>query len=177
MNRLTRMTLQIFVIAVTTLTASHWKGDSENAGAAQAQTSSGNVAQGENTLGADQANKASNTGVAVPESQADITTRPGLAPIVPGTALAANAGTASEAENTLGADQANKVSNTGVDVSGTQAGVIARPGFAAGPDLAARPSIAANAGETLIDLEGADPQSERNFSFDAEKDPAAASGP
>jgi hypothetical protein len=35
MNRLTRMTLQIFVIAVTTLTASHWKGDSENAGAAQ----------------------------------------------------------------------------------------------------------------------------------------------
>src|SRR5262249_54431430 len=146
MNRLTLFTLQIFLVAVTTLTASHWKAGSQNAGAAQAQTAGArNVAQGENTLGADQANKTSNTGVAVPGTQTDITGRPGLAANAPGAALAPNAGTAGEAENTLGADQANKVSNTGVDVSGTQAGIIARPGFAAGPGLAARPAIAANA--------------------------------
>jgi hypothetical protein len=55
-----------------------------------------------------------------------------------------------EEENTLGADQANKVSNTGVHVPGTSA--------------------------ALIDPEGTDPRSERNFSFDTEKDPAAVSG-
>ncbi len=104
MNRSTLFTLQLFLVAVTTLTASHWKASSQTAGAAQEQTaSSGNVEEGENTLGADQANKVSNTGVDVPQTQTDII-------------------------------------------------------------------------EKLIDLEGADPRLERNFSFDTEKDPAAVSG-
>src|SRR6478672_7997933 len=121
MNRLTLFILQIFLVAVTTLTASHWKSSTQTAGAAQAQTASaGKAADGANTLGADQANKASNTGVAVPETPTDI---------------------------------------------------IARPGLAAGPGLAA------SAGTALIDPEGADPRSERNFSFDTEKDPTAVSSP
>jgi hypothetical protein len=59
MNRLTLFILQIFLVAVTTLTASHWKSSTQTAGAAQAQTASaGKAAEGANTLGADQANKA-----------------------------------------------------------------------------------------------------------------------
>jgi hypothetical protein len=54
-----------------------------------------------------------------------------------------------EEENTRGADQANRVSNTGRDVPETPTG--------------------------LVDLEGADPRSDRNFSFDTEKDPDAVS--
>jgi hypothetical protein len=54
-----------------------------------------------------------------------------------------------EEQNTRGADQANKVSRTGVDVTDAPA--------------------------AIIELEGVDPRSERNFSFDTEKDPAAAS--
>jgi hypothetical protein len=109
MNRLTLFSFQLFLVAVTTLTASHWKANSQTAGAAQGQTaSSGKVEERENTLGADQANKASNTGVDVPETQTiDIIT---------------------------------KLIDT-----------------------------------KLIDLEGADPRSERNFSFDTEKEPAAVS--
>jgi hypothetical protein len=105
MNRLTLFTLQLFLVAVTTLTASHWKTSSQTAGAAQEQTpGSGKVEEGENTLGADQANKVSNKGVDVPETQT-------------------------------------------IDTI-----------------------------SVLIDPEGADPRSERNFSFDTEKDPAAVSG-
>jgi hypothetical protein len=55
--------------------------------------------------------------------------------------------------------------------------IIARPGFAAVPGLAAGPGLAASAGTAQIDPEGADPRSERNFSFDTEKDPAAVSSP
>jgi hypothetical protein len=103
MKRLTLFTLKLSLVALTTLTASHWKASSQTAGAAQEQTAgSGKVAEGENTLGADQANKVSKTGVDLPEAQIDI--------------------------------------------------------------------------EKLIDLEGAEPKSERNFSFDTEKDPAAFSG-
>jgi hypothetical protein len=64
-----------------------------------------------------------------------------------------------ERENTLGADQANKASNTGVDVPETQTIDI----------------ITKLIDTKLIDLEGADPRSERNFSFDTEKEPAAVS--
>ncbi len=53
-----------------------------------------------------------------------------------------------ETENVAGADQANKVSNTGVDVTESRA----------------------------TDTEGSDPNSDANFSFDTEKDPAAAGG-
>jgi hypothetical protein len=71
MNRFTLVTLQLVLVAVTTLTASHWKISSQTAGAAQEQTAgSGKVEERENTLGADQANKVSNTGVDVPETQA-----------------------------------------------------------------------------------------------------------
>ena len=70
MNRLTLCTLQLFLVAGTTLTALPWKTSSQTAGAAQEQTAgSGKVEEGENTLGADQANKVSNTGVDVPETQ------------------------------------------------------------------------------------------------------------
>ena len=172
MNRLTLFILQIFLVAVTTLTASHWKSSTQTAGAAQAQTASaGKAAEGANTLGADQANKASNTGVAVPETPTDVTARPGLAASAPGTALTPSSGIVGDAENTLGADQANRASNTGVDVPETPTDIIARPGLAAGPGLAA------SAGTALIDPEGADPRSERNFSFDTEKDPTAVSSP
>jgi hypothetical protein len=70
MTRLTLFTLQLVLVAVTTLTASPWKISSQTAGAAQEQTAgSGKVEEGENTRGADQANKVSNTGVDVSETQ------------------------------------------------------------------------------------------------------------
>ena len=83
------------------------------------------------------------------------------------TASAAEAQTAGpvkveEVENTLGADQANRASNTGVDVTETQK-IDTTRGLI-------------DTGKGLIDTEGADPRSDRNFSFDTEKDPAAVSG-
>jgi hypothetical protein len=106
MNRLTLFPLQLFLVAVMILTALHGKTSSQTAGTAQEQT--------------------------------------------------AGSGKVEERENTLGADQANKVSNTGVDISETQTTIDA---------------IA-----VIIDHEGADPRLERNFSFDTEKDPPAVRG-
>jgi CxxC motif-containing protein (DUF1111 family) len=67
-----------------------------------------------------------------------------------------------EVENTLGADQANRVSNTGVDVTETQKIDITKGQI--------------DTGKGLIDMEGADPKSDKYFSFDTEKDPVAVSG-
>jgi hypothetical protein len=78
MNRVMLCTLQLFLVAVLTLSALHGKTSSQPAGAAQEQTAgAGKVEEGENTLGADQANKVSNTGVDVPATQT-IATRAGL---------------------------------------------------------------------------------------------------
>jgi hypothetical protein len=106
------LALQLFLVAVMTLTALHWEARSQTMDAAQEQ--------------------------------------------------AANSRKVEEEKHTLGADQANKVANTGVDVTETTAGhEVTR-------QQELRQTI-------IIDTESSDPRSERNFSFDTEKDPAAAS--
>jgi hypothetical protein len=112
MNRLKVVTLQLFLVSVTILTAPHCKTSSQTASTAEDQ-SAGPVK-------------------------------------------------VEEVENTLGADQANKVSKTGVDVTETQKTDTTK--------------ALIDTGRGLIDTEGADPRSDRNHSFDTEKDPAAVSG-
>jgi len=106
------LALQLFLVAVMTLTALHWEARSQTMDAAQEQ--------------------------------------------------AANSRKVEEEKHTLGADQANKVANTGVDVTETTAG----------PEVTRQQELRQT---IIIDTESSDPRSERNFSFDTEKDPAAAS--
>ena len=73
MNRLKIFILLFFLVALTALTASHWTTSSHTSDMAGSQPTGPLAAeevQGENVEGADQANKAGNTGLDVTESRA-----------------------------------------------------------------------------------------------------------